>query len=145
MPHSAIERVRRMLLAILVMGLVGTGTELLLLGHFEDTWQLAPLVLIALALASIAALRLSGGEAPLRAVQIVMALSVASGGVGTLLHYQGNAEFELEMYPALAGVELFAKSMTGATPTLAPGTMTLLGLLGLVYTYRHPRTWKLPE
>jgi hypothetical protein len=44
-------------------------------------------------------------------------------------------EFELEMYPGLSGLELFREAMKGATPALAPGTMTILGLLGLAYTY----------
>ena len=65
-------------------------------------------------------------------------LFVLSGVVGLWLHYHGNVEFELEMYPGLAGFELFRESVTGATPTLAPGTMLELGLLGLLYTYRHP-------
>ncbi|MFB3131882.1 MAG: hypothetical protein ACE10K_05095, partial [Rhodothermales bacterium] len=48
------------------------------------------------------------------------------------------AEFELEMYPTLKGLELFWESIKGATPALAPGTMIQLGLLGWAYTYRHP-------
>ena len=32
-----------------------------------------------------------------------------------------------------------AVSCTGATPVLAPGTMLLLGLVGLAHAYRHPR------
>jgi hypothetical protein len=35
------------------------------------------------------------------------------------------------MYPAMAGVELVRKPLTGATPVLAPGSMALLGLVGL--------------
>ena len=76
--------------------------------------------------------------ASMRAFQGVMILFVVSGFVGLLLHYQGNAEFELEMYPTLKGLDLFWEAVKGATPTLAPGTMIQLGLLGLVYTYRHP-------
>ena len=127
-----------MVLFVLVLGLFGTGTELLLLEHYEDTWQIVPLVLIGLALVTLAAhavLRCSG---TIVAIQIVMALSVASGVIGVALHYRGNAEFEREMYPSIRGFELFWKSMMGATPALAPGTMTLLGLLGLIYSYRHP-------
>jgi hypothetical protein len=30
------------------------------------------------------------------------------------------------------------KTITGATPVLAPGSMVLLGLVGFAYTYRHP-------
>jgi hypothetical protein len=43
------------------------------------------------------------------------------------------------MNPALAGFELVRESLSGATPALAPGTMIQLGLIGLAYTYRHPR------
>jgi hypothetical protein len=130
--------VRRLVLFVLLLGLIGTGTELLLLEHYEDTWQLAPLVLIALALVALAAHALLRRASSMVAIQIVMVLAVASGAIGVGLHYTGNAEFEREMYPSIAGFELFSKSMTGATPALAPGTMTLLGLLGLIYTYRHP-------
>jgi hypothetical protein len=34
---------------------------------------------------------------------------------------------------------LFREALSGATPALAPGTMVQFGLLGLLYTYRHPR------
>lgn len=129
---------RRLVLFVLLLGLIGTGTELLLLEHYEDTWQLAPLVLIALALVALIAHALLRRAGSMVAIQIVMVLAVASGAIGVGLHYNGNAEFEREMYPSIAGFELFSKSMTGATPALAPGTMTLLGLLGLIYTYRHP-------
>ena len=74
-----------------------------------------------------------------------MILFVLSGLVGLILHYQGNAEFELEMYPSLNGLELFWEAIRGATPTLAPGTMIQLGLLGWVYTIRHPQLGSLKE
>jgi hypothetical protein len=67
-----------------------------------------------------------------------MAVFVAAGFAGVLLHYRGNAEFELEMRPSLAGSELFWKAVKGATPALAPLALTQLGLLGLASTYRHP-------
>jgi hypothetical protein len=38
----------------------------------------------------------------------------------------------------MAGTELITKVFTGATPVLAPGTMALLGMVGLMHTYRHP-------
>jgi hypothetical protein len=129
---------RRMLLFILWLGVVGTMTELLLLEHYEDRAQLVPLAMFALSLAVIAWHGLSRGPASVRALQVVMGLFVASGALGIYLHYRGNVEFELEMYPDRHGFELFRESMTGATPALAPGTMVLLGLIGLVYTHQHP-------
>lgn len=135
-PDSAsLPRLRRLLLVLLVLGLLGTGTELLLLAHYEDTWQVVPLVLIGLGLIAAGWPVLRPGVTATRAFRAVMGLVAASGIVGTVLHYRGNAEFELEMTPNLKGFALFAESMTGATPALAPGAMMLLGLLGLASTY----------
>jgi hypothetical protein len=79
------------------------------------------------------------GPASLRVFQATMLLFVISGFAGLFLHYQGNVDFELEMYPSLRGWALFRKAIKGTTPpTLAPGTMIMLGLIGLAYTYRHP-------
>ena len=44
---TALATLRRLLLGILLFGLVGTATELLLIGHDEDAWQLIPLVVLA--------------------------------------------------------------------------------------------------
>ena len=128
-----------MLLFILLLGITGTASELLLLEHYEDRWQLVPLALFALALLVFAWHGLSRGAASIRALRVVMTLFLISGGLGVYLHYRGNVEFELEMYPDRSGLTLFREAMSGATPALAPGTMVLLGLIGLVYAHQHPR------
>jgi hypothetical protein len=69
-----------------------------------------------------------------------MVLFIVTGGIGVGLHYDGNVEFELEMAPDAQGLELISRTLTGATPVLAPGMMTLLGLVGLAVVYRHPAT-----
>ena len=97
-----------------------------------------PLVLIACALVVLAWHAASRGRASLLTLRATMALFVIAGVAGLVLHYKGNVEFELEMYPSLSGWELFREAVTGATPALAPGTMIQLGLLGLAFTYRHP-------
>ncbi|HVR69698.1 MAG TPA: hypothetical protein VMT87_02540 [Vicinamibacteria bacterium] len=132
------RRVRRALLAIFVLGCLGTGAELLLLGHDEKPWQWTPLGLIGAGLIVLAWHALAPARAGVRAFQALMLLFAASGLVGTFLHYRGNVEFELEMHPEGTRWELFRGAVTGATPALAPGTMTLLGSIGLLYTYRHP-------
>jgi hypothetical protein len=131
--------VRGLLLFTLVLGMLGTAAELFLLQHYEDPWQVAPLVLIAAALVVLALHGVSGSRATVRGIQALMALFIVSGVIGAGLHYKANGEFEREMNPALAGFELFRESLSGATPALAPGTMIQLGLIGLAYTYRHPR------
>ena len=133
-----VAAVRRLLLATLVLGIVGTFAELLLLGHFDDWKQLIPLALFAIALLLLLWHAVHAAATPLRALRLTMLAFVLSGGIGVLLHYRGNVEFELEMYPSTAGLALFEKAMTGATPTLAPGTMVVLGFVGLAYTIGHP-------
>jgi len=130
--------VRTGLLAILAFGTAGVGVELALIGHYEDTWQVLPLALLGLALGAMAAVALRPTRAMLTAFRGVAAACTLSGLVGQYLHYRGNSEFELEVFPDLSGWELFAESLRGATPVLAPGTMTVIGLLGLLYAWRHP-------
>jgi hypothetical protein len=133
-----LKRLRVLLMAILSLGMVGVGIELLLLEHTDGFQQLVPVTLLGLGLLVLVWHGVARGPASLRAIQVIMALFVASGFVGMVWHYQGNMEFELETYPSMAGLTLFKEAMMGATPALAPGTMIQLGLIGLAYTYRHP-------
>ena len=129
---------RMVLLAILVTGLVGTGAELLLLEHFDGWEQWIPLALMAVALLGVIWHGTTRSGASVRMVRAVMVSFVIAGIAGVLLHYRGNAEFELEMEPALTGWALFKAAMMGATPSLAPGAMAQLGLIGLMWCWRHP-------
>ena len=129
---------RRVLLALVLFGALGLGLELLLLEHFESWQQWIPLVLLAAALGSGAVVAWRQSPATVRFFQAMMLLCVVAGLVGVFLHYQGNAEFELERDPLLRGLALFWESSRGATPALAPGALSQLGLLGLVYAFRHP-------
>jgi len=135
----AIRTIRRILLVILWIGLIGTATELLLLKHDEDPLQLVPLVLIAAACVVLVWHTASNGDASVRALQVTMACFVASGIVGVILHYRANVAFQLEVDPSARAMDLFWKAVRAkAPPALAPGTMIQMGLIGLVYTYRHP-------
>jgi hypothetical protein len=125
--------VRNALLGVLVLGCVGTAAELALLEHFEDRFQIVPLAYLALILVAVGVHLVWRRRASARAVQAVTVLTVISGPVGTWFHYQANVEFKLEVTPSLAGWELFKAAFGGGIPALAPGTMVLLGLLGLVW------------
>ena len=132
------QKLRYLLLAVLAFSSAGSLLELVLLEHTEDLPQLIPLVLLAASLAAIGALVVKPGAAGIRAFQGLMLLFIVSGVAGLYWHYVANVEFELEMYPTRGGFELFWESLKGATPALAPGLMSALGLLGLIYTFRHP-------
>lgn len=130
---------RPLLLAILAFGVLGTLTELLLLEHYEEWWQLTPLTLLGLSIPAMAGCWLRPSPLTVRALRGLMVLFLVAAALGVYHHYSGNAEFELEMYPDRSGFELVSESLYGATPVFAPGALAWLGLLGLAYTYRHPR------
>ena len=37
------KRIRSLLLVIFLLGVLGAGSELVLLGHYEEPWQIVPL------------------------------------------------------------------------------------------------------
>ena len=133
------DAARRILLAILVLGVVGIIAELLLLNHIEHWEQWIPLGLGAATLLLSAAVAVKPTSATIRLFQALMVLLIISGAVGIYLHYGATTEFQLEMDPTLRGFALFKKAIVAkAPPALAPGAMTQLGLIGLAYTFRHP-------
>ncbi len=130
---------RRRLLAVLLLGFVGTAVELILTGHSEDPLQWIPLVLLAVAMVATIAMLLSL-RAPLamttQLFQIAMVSLIIGGALGAVLHYRANLEFKHEMDPSLAGFALFRSVITAkAPPTLAPGTLVVFGLFGLACTF----------
>ena len=131
-------RLRRILLLLVVLSTVGLLVELLLLEHYEEPWQWAPLVLLAVSLAPTMILLLRSSSGAVRVFRATMLLCLVAGALGVLLHYRGNVEFERERDPSLSGLALVWEALRGATPSLAPGAMAQLGLLGLAITWRHP-------
>lgn len=133
------DTARRILLAILMVGIAGISLELWLLAHTEDIYMLIPLLLAGVAVAAAVLVALRPAPGTVRLFQGVMVLFLISGVAGMYLHFQVNMEFQLEMDPALSGWALYAKSIVAkAPPALAPGAMIQLGLIGLAYTFRHP-------
>jgi hypothetical protein len=132
-------QLRRLILILLACALMALFGELLALGHDEDALQYIPLSVIALTLVVILWHALAGGEMSVRALQVMMVVLLVSGAMGVYLHYQGNVEFQREVNPAIGGWELVKKALHAkAPPALAPGVMAQLGVLGLIYTFRHP-------
>ncbi|MGD8496409.1 MAG: hypothetical protein PVF05_09490 [Gemmatimonadales bacterium] len=132
------ERLRRLLLGIFVLGLLGTATELLLLGHYDAWQQWLPLAVLALGF--VAAVRLARwpDRRSVLGVRGVAGVFILSGLLGVYLHLASNFEFERELDASVRGIDLWWASLTGALPALGPGAMILLGLIALVITAGHP-------
>jgi hypothetical protein len=138
-----IELLRGWILIILVLGLLGTVTELVLLEHYEQPLQLVPLVLIVAAVGALWWETRRHDLASRRATQIVMALFVLAGFVGFAAHFRGSAEYQLELNPEMSNWELLEKILRAkAPPLLAPGMMLQLGLLGLAYVFSDSKLSK---
>ena len=138
MSTAGIERWRTLLFWVLVLGVLGILAELLLLGHDDDTLQFIPLGLGAAYLLAFAWYGTARSRGAVLAVRIVSGLACLSSAVGIFLHYRANVEWELETTPTMHGMELFREAVTGSLPLLAPGAMLQIGLLGLLWSHRHP-------
>lgn len=131
---------RALLLAIVGVGALGTLTDLLLLAHYEDAFQLIPTLLLAAGLLIIGWHAGRPSALTVRLLQGTMVLLLAAGAAGVAFHFNGAAEFQLEIDPSLTPAALFAKVIrVHAPPLLAPASLVQLALVGLIHTYQHPR------
>ena len=132
------QSLRQLLLALVLIGIVGLQVELALLRHAESATQWIPHIALMIGLIATAAVYFRPATATLRVFQAIMAAFLLVGAIGVYLHLRGNVEFALERDPSLTGAGLIWKALRGATPALAPGALAQLGLLGLLYSYKHP-------
>jgi hypothetical protein len=128
-----------MLLLVLILGMSGTLVDLLLLAHYEDTAQLIPIGLLAVALVLAILQAVRPTALTVRALQGVMLAIVIAGLAGVGFHFNGAAEFQREIDPSQTWWQVARKvARAQSPPVLAPGAMLQLGLLGLLYAFRHP-------
>jgi hypothetical protein len=128
-----------MLAGIFVLGALGLAAELLLIGHIDDVWQGIPFIVLGISLAALAWETIRR-DALSRQLFLGASLLLIGGGIaGVVLHYRSNTEFELEMYPSLAGWPLVREALSGAIPALAPGALVQLGLIGVAYWFGGAR------
>jgi hypothetical protein len=136
---ATLSVLRMALLTLLLLGNIGTLVELLLLKHTDGIWQLAPLMLSGATLLVLAWFGVTRSARALRALQVVMVCCFLSGGVGVVQHLRGNLGYAKDSNPSLSGRDLYIEAVMGSTPTLAPGMMVQLALIGLAFVFRHPR------
>jgi hypothetical protein len=129
---------RQLLLALVFIGIVGLEVELALLRHAESFTQWIPHMALMIGLLSTVAVYFRPGRPTLKVFQLLMLAFLVVGALGVFYHLKGNIEFALERDPSLTGVGLLWKALRGASPALAPGALPQLGLLGLLYGYKHP-------
>lgn len=129
---------RQLILALVFIGIVGLEIELALLRHAESFSQWIPHIVLLVGFIATLLIYLRPGPTTVRVFQTMMWIFVVVGLLGVFFHLKGNVEFAVERDPSLSGARLIWKVLRGATPALAPGALSQLGLLGLLYTYKHP-------
>jgi hypothetical protein len=135
--------IRRIILAVLLLGMGGLLIELSLLAHYEDVNQWIPLAVLAGGIFSLILQFVHPRVWTLMTVRFVMVLFIVCGLLGMYFHFRGSREFQLEMDPSMSGSALVWKVLHAKSPpTLSPGAMVQMGILGLGYAYlrRTPRT-----
>lgn len=137
-PQDTTALLRRALVGILLVGHLGSIAELLLLKHIDGFWQLIPLGLSVITLMTLLWFGVAQSVASLRTLQGTMWLCLLSGVTGVVQHLLGNIVYAQESNPSISGRDLYLEAIMGSTPTLAPGVMVLLGLIGLAFAFRHP-------
>ncbi len=136
--RELLASVRRILLLLVLLGVLGLVVELLLLEHTESATQFIPFGVLGLGLGATLWQMARPSRLSLRFFQAMMIVFIAVGLLGIVLHFRGNIEFERETDPSSRGLDLLWHSLHGGIPLLAPAAMAQLGLLGLVFAYGHP-------
>lgn len=138
-PHPlASFSLRQLVLLLVFVGIVGLEIELALLRHAGSVSQWIPHITLLVGLIVTVTVFLNPRATTLRVFHAMMWVFIVIGLLGLYFHYKGNVEFATERDPSLGGLRLVWKALRGATPAFAPGALSQLGLLGLIYTYRHP-------
>ena len=127
-------KITRLILIAIVFMSVGLSIELYLLEHYEGIVQFIPIICVSLGLI-LSLILFKFRNASIQILfHISLILMVASGLAGIFLHLKANYEFEKEIRPSINGMDLFMESLSGALPSLAPGSLILLALIGYSYT-----------
>lgn len=129
---------RRFLLLVAVAICAGVIGELWLTGHTDEPLQWAPFIVCGLAIVLLVVVMVRPQRGWLRAMQALMVVMAIAGGVGVIVHLNGNLETAQEVKPAQAQAQPVWMALSGRNPALAPGALGVTALIALAATYRHP-------
>ena len=140
--HPTTIALRRFALVLAGLGVVGTVPELLLLHHYNGKDQLIPFFTLGLSGIALIVVVIRQTASTIRALQVVMILTILSSGIGVLEHLKANARNagtlqNGERFPT--SINAIISGFDGFAQLLAPGVLVQVGLLGLAFTYRHPK------
>ena len=131
--NSETYRLKKVLVLALLFMMIGSLLELYLLDHYEDSWQLIPILSVGTTLVTLLILFFKKTTKVVNFFKAVLILTALSGVYGVYLHLQSNFEFEQDMKPTASFWQLITDSLSGALPTLAPMSLVVLACIGYSY------------
>jgi hypothetical protein len=141
------DLLRRALLALAVLGGIGTALELVLLRHWDNPLELTPFAFLVALGVGFAVLVRRPGRRSVLAARIAGAAVAVSGAIGVFVHVRANYEaapldFRFTATwpttPEPIRWLLAATDTVGPSPTLAPAALTFAALCLLAATLHHP-------
>ena len=136
--EKVLAQLRQFLLVISIGIFIMTVTELFFLEHWDFTIQFLPFALSALGIAAAALVYFRPTKKTVKFAQRVMILIAVCSLIGFYQHMAGNLTFWLDIEPDASAWDLIVETFKGGIPVLAPGILTLGGVIGWSATYKHP-------
>jgi len=136
--EKTLAQLRQFLLFISAGIFVMTVSELFFLEHWSFTIQFLPFALSALGLIAAALAYIRPNHGIIRFTQWSMIIIAVCSLVGFYEHMLGNLTFWLEIQPDATTWDLIVETFKGGIPVLAPGILTLGGVIGWTAIYKHP-------
>jgi len=135
--EKTLAQLRQFLLIISAGVFVMTVAELFFLEHWNFKIQYLPFALSALGLAASGFAYFRPSRGVVRFAQWSMGIIAVLSFIGFYEHMAGNYTFWKEIQPDSTTWELIVETFKGGVPVLAPGILTLGGVIGLAATYKH--------
>ena len=124
---------KNVIFCTLTFFLLGTLTELYLITHYTDIFQIIPIVCIGFSCFCFVVLFFKLTRLTLKLFKFSLLSNSFIGLLGVFFHLNSNYEFEKEMKPSSDSWGLFVESLSGALPALAPLNLVILSMVGYSY------------
>ena len=129
---------RLFLLVVAAATFLGISLELWFADHTQEFLQLVPFATVGLGFLSVTLVAARPGPASIWLLRLVMLAVAFVSLLGVYEHLRANYDFEREIRPNAATLEVAEQSLHGVAPALAPGSLALAALLAVGATKSHP-------
>jgi len=133
--EKILKNLRTFLLGFSIFIFAGSVVELLFLNHTREPLQWTPFFLIALGIILDTLMLVKPTDGILKAMRLGMWIIVLGGVIGMAVHVAGNLE---EMRQITNFWQMLREGLGGRNPFLAPGVLSMAGVMALAAGYQYP-------